>query len=232
MPPAHIHTSRARISEAQYLEILRLFALDLNASQIAKLLGVNRNTANRYVMAIRKEIARHSLHGFYLDSDHGPISVDRISGVRGRNPSARHVLIWLFEEESGVHTEMVPSRLTALMQAVMRGKVRADGVLEALGLESCKAIADLNSRRIFHLQPRDREEPGRRGTISTLDRFWGVLQLRMVKMRGIKRASLPYHLKECEFRFNNAQSDLFALLHSFCAAVGAKIDHASLETIN
>ena len=209
---------RAKISEDQFREILRLFALDLNASQIAELLALNRNTVNRYVMAIRKRIARHCHRGRCYNINHGPIHADLVNGVRGRNPSTLHVVIWLFEEQGNVYTEIVPERFTGLMQAMMRGKVRTDGVLETLGLSNCKAIANLNNKKIFHIQGKGACGNGMRAAITPADRFWGVLKHRMVKMRGIKRAALPYHLKECEFRFNNAQQDISNLLHSIFEA--------------
>ncbi|MEW6519782.1 MAG: hypothetical protein AB1461_10245 [Thermodesulfobacteriota bacterium] len=203
---------RAKITEAQFAEILRLFALDLNGCQIAGLLAINRNTVNRYVMAIRRKIAQHCRRGGCWDSEQDAVCVNLVSGVRGRNPSMQHVLILLFEEEGYVFTEIVPQRFTGLMQGIMRGKVRADGVLEPLGLTNCRAIANMGNKRIFHLQKGDGGR-AKRAAISPVDRFWGIFKQRLVRMRGIKRSSLPYHLKECEFRFNNAHQDILTLLH-------------------
>ena len=45
---------RARISEARFRRILRLFALDLNAMQIAALSGCSRVTINRYLRVLRE----------------------------------------------------------------------------------------------------------------------------------------------------------------------------------
>ena len=49
---------RSRISEAKIRQLVKLFSVDLTASQIAELSGVNRNTVNRYVTAFRERIAR------------------------------------------------------------------------------------------------------------------------------------------------------------------------------
>ncbi len=48
---------RARILRAKFCQILRLFALDLTASQIAVLTNLNCNTVNRYLTLIRSLIA-------------------------------------------------------------------------------------------------------------------------------------------------------------------------------
>ena len=50
---------RSRISEAKIRQLVKLFSVDLTASQIAELSGVNRNTVNRYVTAFRERIARY-----------------------------------------------------------------------------------------------------------------------------------------------------------------------------
>ena len=204
---------RAKISEEKFCEILRFFALDLNSCQIAALLDINRNTVNRYVMAIRKTIARHCQRGRCCNSAQCSIGVNLVSGIRGRNPSMQHMLVWLFEEEGHVYTEIVPERFTGLMQGIMRGKIRAD-VLEAMGLATCKAIANVDNKRLFHIPEKGNCEAGKRSAIAPVDRFWGVFKQRKSKMRGIKRSCLPFHIKECEFRFNNAQQDILNLLHT------------------
>lgn len=38
-------------------ELVKLFAVDLNASQVASVAGLNRNTVNRYLKAIRVRVA-------------------------------------------------------------------------------------------------------------------------------------------------------------------------------
>jgi len=49
---------RARISERQFRRIVRLFALDLNAVQIADLTRISRNSINRYLHLLRERMAR------------------------------------------------------------------------------------------------------------------------------------------------------------------------------
>ena len=51
------YAKRSKISEKKFREILRYFALDLNASQITKRATLNRNTVNRYLIQIRIKIA-------------------------------------------------------------------------------------------------------------------------------------------------------------------------------
>ncbi len=48
---------RARISEAKFRELVRLFAADLDAGQITEIARLNRNTVDRYLGLIRLRIA-------------------------------------------------------------------------------------------------------------------------------------------------------------------------------
>lgn len=50
---------RARITRAKFRQLVRLFAVDLTATQITVLTGLNRNTVNRYLRLIRQSIAAH-----------------------------------------------------------------------------------------------------------------------------------------------------------------------------
>lgn len=51
------YAKRSKNSEAKIRQIVKLFSLDLEASQINKISGLNRNTTNRYLTEIRKRIA-------------------------------------------------------------------------------------------------------------------------------------------------------------------------------
>lgn len=48
---------RSKISEAKFRQLARLLCVDLNATQIAKVAGLSRNTVNRLLQRIRERIA-------------------------------------------------------------------------------------------------------------------------------------------------------------------------------
>jgi transposase len=54
------YARRFKISEAKFRALVKLFALDLEATQIAELANLNRNTVNRFLKAIRGRLAEHS----------------------------------------------------------------------------------------------------------------------------------------------------------------------------
>ena len=54
------YIKRSRISNAKVREFLRLFCLDLTATQIATISHLNRNTVNRLITLVRKCMAELS----------------------------------------------------------------------------------------------------------------------------------------------------------------------------
>jgi transposase-like protein len=53
-----------------------------------------------------------------------------------------------------------------------------------------------------------------RGTahINGIEGFCGLAKTRLVKFKGMSRLTYYLHLKECEFRFNHRDEDLYQLL--------------------
>ena len=84
---------RSRISEAKFREIVRHFAMDINASKTALLCGVNRNTVNAIYSKIRLKIIEYTLTNI---RDYGEFEVDesyfgarRVRGKRGRGAAGK-----------------------------------------------------------------------------------------------------------------------------------------------
>ena len=53
------HANRSKFSEKKIRQIVKLFSLDLDASQITKISGLNRKTINRISKVLEKEMLRN-----------------------------------------------------------------------------------------------------------------------------------------------------------------------------
>ncbi len=82
------YAKRAKISESKFRQIIRYFSVDLDASQITRLVGLNRNSVNRYLRAIRERIAEfcetQSPFSGEIEVDESFFGARRIKGKRGR----------------------------------------------------------------------------------------------------------------------------------------------------
>jgi transposase len=57
MTKSYAILKRSQISTKKFCEILKYFSLDIEATKVAQLTGLNRNTVNKYLPLIRKRIA-------------------------------------------------------------------------------------------------------------------------------------------------------------------------------
>ena len=82
------YAKRAHISERKFQQLVRLFSADLDASQIAQLSGLNRNTVNRYLTKIRQRLVEYceaqSPFSGEVEVDESFFGARRIKGKRGR----------------------------------------------------------------------------------------------------------------------------------------------------
>ncbi len=50
--------------------------------------------------------------------------------------------------------------------------------------------------------------------INGIESFWSYAKTRLVKFRGMDKSKFELHLKECEFRFNHREQNLYKILLS------------------
>ena len=117
----------AHILETKIRDLLRYFAIDLDASQIAALTGLSRNTVNRYLKAIRLRLvefcnAESSFIG-EVEVDESFFGPRRVKGRRGRGAYGKTIGFGIFKRHGSVYTEIVPNCSKASLQKVIRGKV-------------------------------------------------------------------------------------------------------------
>jgi transposase len=207
---------RARISRAKFRQLLKLFALDLTATQIAPLTGLNRNTVNRYLRLIRQAIAEHcqreSPFSGEVELDESYCGARRVRGKRGRGAGGKTIVFGIYNRNGRVYTEIVPDCKKASLQAIIRGKVELAATIHTDGFRSYDGIVHMGYQKHYRVR-HDRDEFVRGNShINGIEGFWGMAKTRLVKFKGMRRSTFYLHLKECEFRFNHRDEDLYHLL--------------------
>ena len=118
---------RSRISEREFRQIIRYFALDLSASDTARLTTISVRSVNAIYIKLRRRLAGEcepqvSMTG-QVEVDESYFGRKRIRGKRGRGAGSKTIVFGLFKRNGRVHTEIVPDARKATLQAVIRGKV-------------------------------------------------------------------------------------------------------------
>jgi transposase len=81
---------------------------------------------------------------------------------------------------------------------------------------SYDGLADLGYKRHFRIKHSDNQFANGKNHINGIENFWGLCKVRLSRFRGIHKHKFYLHLKECEFRYNNRDKNLyFCLMKSF-----------------
>lgn len=210
------YANRARISTGQVRQLVRFFVLDSTASQIALLTGVNRNTVNRYVHALRERIAlvceAQSPFRGEVEVDASYVGARRVKGKRGRGAYGKTIVFGIFQRNGQVYTELVPDCRKPRLQAIIRGKVALDSVIDSDGWRGYNSLVDVGYGRHLRVDHGNDEFVRGRAQVNGIEGCWGYAKIRLVRFRGINKGTFYWHLKECEFRFNHRGQNLYQLL--------------------
>lgn len=210
------YAKRSKISEAKIRQIVKLFSLDLDASQITKISGLNRNTINRYLTEIRKRIAdfceRQSPFAGEVEVDESFFGALRVKGKRGRGAFGKTIVFGIFKRNGKVYTEIVPDCRRATLQAVIRGRVDLESIIHSDGWRGYNGLVDLGYKKHFRVNHGQDEFVLGKSHINGIESFWGFAKTRLYRFRGMNKKTFHLHLKECEFRFNHRGEDLSKLI--------------------
>ena len=210
------YAKRSKISERKIREIIRLFSFDLEATQIAKITGLNRNTINRYLKAIRVQIAEfcemQSPFSGEVEVDESFFGARRVRGKRGRGAAGKTIVFGVFKRNGSVYTEIVPDCKRATLQGIIRGRVTLDSVIYSDGWRGYNGLIDVGYGKHFRVDHGRDEFAKGRNHINGIEGFWGFAKTRLTKARGMSKSTFYLHLKECEFRFNHRQQDLYKII--------------------
>jgi len=210
------YANRSKISEKKTRQIMELFAHDLNASQISKITGLNRNTINRYLVEIRTRISEYcqlqSPFKGEVEVDESYFGARRIKGKRGRGAQGKTIVFGIFQRNGKVYTEIVPDCRRSTLQAVIRGRVNIESVIHTDGWRGYNGLVDLGYKKHFRVRHGQNEFVRGKTHINGIESFWAYAKTRLSQFRGVHKTTFILHLKECEFRFNNRGKNLYKLL--------------------
>jgi len=210
------YAKRCKISERKIRLIIKLFAIDLTASQVTSLTGLNRNTVNRYLTALRQHIftycEQESPFRGEVEVDESYFGARRVKGVQGRGALGKTIVFGIFKRNGKVFTEIVPDCSKATLQAVIRGRVELDSVIHSDYWRGYNGLVDLGYKKHFRVNHGTNEFANTASHINGIESFWAYSKTRLSRFRGMRKSTFLLHLKECEFRINYRGEDLYKLL--------------------
>ena len=190
--------------------------MDIPAIKTAALLGYNRHTIERYYTIFRERILEYqhqSLLPFAgeIELDESYFGARRVRGKRGRGAAGKTPVFGVLKRDGQVFITVVKGCGKSELMPIIQGQILENSVIYTDGWRAYDGLIvnGYDHYRVFHS-----ENVFARGKchINGIESFWSYAKRRLAKVNGIASARFVLYLKECEFRFNNSEKDLFAIL--------------------
>lgn len=207
----------SRISELKFRSLVHHFALDLNATDSAQLTGLTRKSATNIFLKIRQRIAQDCLRNSPFVT--GVIKATEshsctlcICGRSGCGTTTGKPVFTLLVHDNRIHTQIIPDCRKAPLRAIIRGRYVADEALVNNGWHGYDGLVDVEYEKPYGVKNKAADETAESGMLGEIDDFWRFAKGRLEKFNGISNRTFYLHLKECEWRFNRRELDLYTEL--------------------
>ena len=204
-----------KLSDFKIKKILKCFCEDLPSTKTAKILGFNRNTTDRYYNIFRKKIAKYSLSKkaefgeFELDESY--FGAKRIRGKKGRGAAGKTPVFGILKRDGKVFVSIVKNCSREELMPIIKGKILEGSTIHTDGWKAYDGLI-LNGYTHYRVYHSHDEFSRGKCHVNGIESFWSFTKRRLVKFNGIASEKFNIYLKECEFRFNYKNENLYDIM--------------------
>ena len=194
---------------------MRYFSEDINATVASRLSQINRSSVNKIYLEIRKKIAEYCEANSVFEV--GEIELDesyfggKSKDKRGRGSTDKIIVFGILKRNDKVYTQIVKNCSIPELLPIIKGKISKDSVIYTDGFRTYDCLLSYGYKA-HHRINHSKEFTDGRNQINGIENFWGICKVRFAKFRGISRKTFYLHLKECEFRYNYKNQNIYLLL--------------------
>lgn len=217
-----------RLSTFKIKKIISTFCADVDASKASLLLGINRNTINKYYKEFRLAIYAYQMNEF--EKIFGEAEIDesyfggrRKRGYRGKLKKGRGTLkqpvFGILKRNGRVYTEIVPNCKKSTLQTIIQGQIDNSTIIYSDKWRGYDGLVAVGYDRHFRVNHGENEFSQKNGIhINGIENFWSFSKRRLSKFNGVKK-NFELHLKECEWRygktFDTMKKELWEIYKSY-----------------
>ena len=216
MPIKNRYQKFSKISEPKFRQIIRYFALDLTASDTARLTGISVRSINNLYLKLRVRLAQLAEHNAPLsgivEMDESYFGAKRIRGKRGRGAGGKTIVFGILKRGETVYTEIVPNAAKATLLKVIRGHLDVQSIINTDGWRAYDGLVDVGYEKHFRVHHGNNEFARGHQHINGIESFWSYAKGRLAKFKGVAKHTFYLHLKETEFRFNHRHQNVYKTL--------------------
>lgn len=174
----------SKISEPQFRQILRLFALDLTASDTARLTGISVRSINTLFLKLRQRLAAECEQQTPFDGvvelDESYFGAKRIRGKRGRDAGGKTIVFRVLKRGDKVYTEIVSDAPKATLQKVIRGHISIESVINTDGWRGYHGLIDMGFAKHFRVYHGQNEFARGVQHINGIESFWSYAKHHLI----------------------------------------------------
>jgi transposase-like protein len=210
----------SKLSLYKLKKIIHCFVVDLNATQTAKILWINRNTVNHYYNIFRLCIYKYQCKRFkeYIgrdcEYDESYWGAKRIRWYPWKSKrwrwTSKKIVFWIYEREWWVFTEVIPDASSNSIASVIRGHTDIETVIRTDKRRWYDWLVDVAYQKHFRVN-HSKHFVNRLTHINWIEAYRSYSRRRLAKFNWITKNFL-LHLKECEWRYLNNDHELCKLL--------------------
>ena len=180
----------SKITEPKFRQLLRLFALDLTASDTAKLTGVGIRSVNSLYLKLHRRLAEEcerqaSLYGI-AGLDEPYFGAKRIRGRRGYGAGGKTIVFGILKRGGKVYTGIVPDASKATLQKIIRGRVGIRSVINTDGWRGYQGLVDMSFAKYFRGHHGGNEFVRGARHINGIESFQSCAKHRLVQFNGCR----------------------------------------------
>ena len=208
---------RGRISDEKFRLILKLFFFFFKAKKVSKLTNLNRVTINNIYQKIRERIAEiceaeSPFENGEIELDESYFGARRVRGMRGRGAKGKIPVFGMLKRGDKVYTQIVKNCSISELLPIIQGKIEPNTVLYTDGFKTYDGLVNYGYKEHFRVKHGENEFASGHNHINGIENFWGLCKVRLAKFRGVHKKSFYLHIKECEFRYNYRNQNIYVIL--------------------
>jgi len=208
---------RAKISDEKFRTVLRLFSLDMEAKKAAEFTDLNQDTVNNIYNKLRERIAElcetdSPFTNGEVELDESYFGARRVRGLRGRGAKGKIPVFGMLKRGDKVYTQIVKNCSVSELLPIIRGKADTEAVIYSDGFKTYDGLVNYGYKKHYRVKHGENEFADGRNHINGIENFWGLCKVCLAKFRGVHKHTFYLHIKECEFRYNYRNKNIYLFL--------------------